>query len=297
MKRYNRSASLPGSFTERALTAINHRSTPSDSSEIPEDNHHLIDRHAVVEVICRLCCTRQSSKTNTCVSCGVKFGEYHCSICNLWMSDEERPYHCADCGFCRVGGQENFQHCDQCGMCIDRVVFSDHNCKADKYRSNCPVCQEYLFSSRAASHEMPCGHAIHWDCFRQLATHDSRCPFCKKTAETIDRMMPIWDEMTECIALQPVPPELARVVNITCIDCECTENDLAWHFLGVRCNQCLSFNTVVDKIVLQGQEAHEFLKQNLASERRRKNRLKPTPSSRSDRSNEENPVNRRRSIL
>ena len=54
--------------------------------------------------------------------------------------------------------------------------------------SNCPVCQEDLFSSRDASHELPCGHAIHWHCFQELAGHDSRCPICKKTAETHERM-------------------------------------------------------------------------------------------------------------
>jgi RING finger/CHY zinc finger protein 1 len=78
------------------------------------------------------------------------------------MSADEDPYHCAECGFCRVGGRENFRHCQDCGMCIDALLFDDHNCKSGKYMSNCPVCQEDLFSSRMASHEMPCGHAIHW---------------------------------------------------------------------------------------------------------------------------------------
>ena len=197
--------------------------------------------------------------SNSCVSCGTCFGAYHCNICNLWMSDEEAPYHCADCGFCRVGGSHNFQHCHECGMCIDKSLYDNHNCKAGKYRSNCPVCQEYLFSSRSASHEMPCGHAIHWDCFRQLAAHDSRCPVCKKTAETRERMLPTWNAMAGGVALQPVPPDLCRVVNITCNDCEQQELNRAWHFLGVQCNHCQSFNTVVDQIVLNGEEAHEFL--------------------------------------
>lgn len=196
---------------------------------------------------------------NNCVNCGVQFGEYHCIICNLWMSNNEKPYHCKDCGFCRVGGAENFQHCHDCGMCIDKSLYSNHNCKSGKYKSNCPVCQEFLFSSRSASHEMPCGHAIHWECFRQLAAHDSRCPVCKKTAETRERMMPAWSAMAAGVALQPVPPELARVVNITCNDCEETEDARAWHFLGVQCRNCSSFNTVVDRIIMSGEEAHEFL--------------------------------------
>ena len=144
-------------------------------------------------------------------------------------------------------------------MCIDKQLFDGHNCKVGKYMSNCPVCQEDLFSSRDASHELPCGHAIHWHCFRELASHDSRCPMCKKTAETHERMKPTWDAMAMGIALQPVPPELCKVVTIKCNDCEKVAQNRSWHFLGVQCHDCESFNTVVEKITMMGQEAHEFL--------------------------------------
>lgn len=203
--------------------------------------------------------TRAHTHSNSCINCNVQFGEYHCAICNLWMSNDERPYHCPDCGFCRVGGLENFRHCLDCGMCIDRQLFNDHNCMAGKYMSDCPVCQEDLFSSRAASHELPCGHAIHWHCFQQLANHDSRCPICKKTAETSERMKPTWDAIAAGISTQPVPPELCKVVSIICNDCESLQTNRAWHFWGVQCQDCDSFNTVVDRILMMGEEAHEFL--------------------------------------
>jgi len=249
-RRPTRSSSMPAGWTSM-----------DEEIHTQHDTHHTIDRFRVAQIICRICYTKQSSKTNKCVnpSCGVQFGEYHCSICNLWMGNDERPYHCPDCGFCRVGGAENFQHCHDCGMCIDRMLYDNHNCKSGKYKSNCPVCQEFLFSSRSASHEMPCGHAIHWECFRQLAAHDSRCPICKKTAETRERMMPTWNAMATAVRLQPVPPELARVVNISCIDCEQSEDARAWHFLGVQCRNCSSFNTVVDRTVMSGEEANDFL--------------------------------------
>ena len=140
------------------------------------------------------------------------------------MSNNELPYHCEQCGFCRVGGRDNFTHCNDCGMCIDTQLFDDHNCKAGKYMSNCPICQEDLFSSRFASHEMPCGHAIHWDCFKELTSYDTRCPVCKKTAENPDHMQAIWSAIAMGIALQPVPPEMARVVNIYCNDCEVSDS-------------------------------------------------------------------------
>ena len=142
--------------------SFTHRSASLPTNFEEEETHHNIDRFAIAEVICRECYTRQSSKTNNCVNCNVQFGAYHCNICNLWMTADEFPYHCEKCGFCRVGGRENFTHCEDCGMCIDALLFDDHNCKAGKYMSSCPVCQEDLFSSRMASHEMPCGHAIHW---------------------------------------------------------------------------------------------------------------------------------------
>jgi RING finger/CHY zinc finger protein 1 len=198
---------------------------------------------------------------NNCINCQIVFGEYHCNVCNLWMSSKEAPYHCEDCGFCRVGGRENFKHCHDCGMCIDTLLFDDHNCKHGKYMSNCPVCQEDLFSSRYASHEMPCGHAIHWHCFKELTSYDTRCPVCKKTAETPDQMASTWSAIDMGIALQPVPPDMARCVNIICNDCEVHDANRRWHFLGVRCMSCMSFNTSVEQIVKHGRDAAVFLDQ------------------------------------
>jgi Zinc-ribbon/Ring finger domain len=175
------------------------------------------------------------------------------------MSDKESPYHCVDCGFCRVGGRENFTHCNDCGMCIDAFLVDDHNCKSGKYMNDCPICQEDLFSSRFASHEMPCGHAIHWHCFKELTSYDTRCPVCKKTAESPDQMAATWSTIAMGIALQPVPPEMARMVNIYCNDCESSDCNLRWHFLGVRCLQCFSFNTNVEQIVMQGRDAALYL--------------------------------------
>lgn len=197
--------------------------------------------------------------SNICINCGVQFGDYHCNICNLWMSNKESPYHCVDCGFCRVGGSENFRHCHDCGMCIDALLFSNHNCKSGKYMNDCPICREDLFSSRFASHEMPCGHAIHWHCFKQLTSYDTRCPVCKKTAESPEQMAATWSAIAMGIALQPVPSDMARVVNIICNDCESTDSNRRWHFLGVRCLHCLSFNTQVEQIVMHGIDAADFL--------------------------------------
>lgn len=229
----------------------------SSISESGDDVHHNIDRFAIEEVICRECHTRQTSKSNLCINCKVSFGKYHCNICNLWMSSEDAPYHCADCGFCRVGGRENYRHCQGCGMCIDVVLFEEHNCSAGKYMSNCPVCYEDLFSSRMLTHEMPCGHNIHWHCFNSLTSHDLRCPICKKTA-TQDDMTEVWASLAEDIAAQPLPPDQARCVDIVCNDCHSKQEDRRWHYLGVGCNECGSFNTT-HTIKSVGIEADNYL--------------------------------------
>ena len=175
------------------------------------------------------------------------------------MSESDDPYHCDDCGFCRLGGRSKFKHCHDCGMCIDITEIEDHGCKSQKYMSNCPICQEDLFSSRSPIHEMPCGHAIHWHCFQNLIKYDSRCPVCKKTVDSHEHMAATWNSLALGVAMQPVPPAFAKVVSIKCIDCERKESNRSWHFLGVQCNFCTSFNTAVERITLTGLEAATFL--------------------------------------
>jgi len=240
-RKYQRSSSMPAVM---------------GSSKI---EHHTIDRFAIKEIICRNCFSRQTSKTNSCLNCKIQFGEYHCKKCNLWMSSEEDPYHCDDCGFCRVGGASNFRHCHDCGMCVDAEKFEEHNCKVGQYMNDCPVCREDLFSSRNASHEMPCGHVIHWHCFKQLANHDSRCPICKKTAVTPEHMALTWNALALGIVLQPLPPDMTKAVDINCIDCKAKDTNRRWHFLGTHCGKCGSFNTLIEKVVKTGVEAHRFL--------------------------------------
>lgn len=82
---------------------------------------------------------------------------------------------------------------------------------------------------------------------------------CKKTAETHDQMEQTWSAMAMGIALQPVPPDMARVVNITCNDCEKKGTNQRWHFLGVQCQFCTGFNTTVDETIMSGQRAADYL--------------------------------------
>jgi len=74
-------------------------------------------------------------------------------------------------------------------------------------------------------------------------------------------MSSTWQAMATGIALQPVPPEMARCVHLLCVDCEERDENRRWHFLGIRCNKCGSFNTTVEQTVMQGLEAATFLDQ------------------------------------
>jgi len=218
--------------------------------ELTNGLHGQMDRFMVRNIICKECHTRQGC-SNQCVNpnCGVTFAEYHCDMCNLWMGLSNNPFHCAKCGFCRVGGAENYRHCDQCSMCINADTFTTHSCLRDKYKNNCPVCREDMYTSRHAPQDLPCGHAIHAHCFRKLAGFDYRCPICKKTVVSQRSMAASWAERATDIESQPMPSDLSRVVDIICNDCEIKSAGLPWHFLGVQCPNCSSFNTVVEDVV------------------------------------------------
>ena len=100
---------------------------------------------------------------------------------------------------------------------------------------------------------------LYIDCFTELTSFDTRCPVCKKTAETHDQMEQTWAAIAMGIALQPVPPDMARVVNISCNDCEKKGTHQRWHFLGVQCQFCTGFNTTVDETVMTGPQAADYL--------------------------------------
>jgi len=215
--------------------------------EMVTDGHEM-NRFLVREIVCKECHTRQEC-SNTCIKCGITFGEYHCNICNLWMNTTKQPFHCEKCGICRVGGRENFVHCDQCDMCISRSTYNNHLCLKDKFKNSCPICFENMHTSRHAALDLPCGHAIHTHCFRKLAAFDYRCPICKKTVVNSDTMSRAWTERAREIQSQPMPADLARTVDIWCNDCEVKSEGRDWHFLGVQCPNCRSFNTAVENNV------------------------------------------------
>ena len=53
--------------------------------ELSEPTHPDMNRFMVERVVCKNCHTQQPV-SNQCIQCHTVFGEYHCGICNLWMS-------------------------------------------------------------------------------------------------------------------------------------------------------------------------------------------------------------------
>jgi RING finger and CHY zinc finger domain-containing protein 1 len=187
------------------------------------------------------------------ISCSFSHTYPLSSTCySLCLLQSKKPFHCVQCGFCRVGGADSFRHCDECCMCISRSVYNTHQCFKDKYKNNCPVCREDMFSSRQSPQDLPCGHAIHAHCFRKLAGFDYRCPICKKTVVSQQSMAAAWEARARDIAEHPMPAELQRVVDIMCNDCENKSHRRQWHFLGIQCPRCNSFNTVVEQVLSFG---------------------------------------------
>lgn len=71
-------------------------------------------------------------------------------------------------------------------------------------------------------------------------------------------MSDVWDGLAQDIAEQPLPPELTRCVDVICNDCGTRDENRRWHYLGVQCRKCGTFNTS-HNTKMQGVEAHEYL--------------------------------------
>ena len=59
--KFQRTNSLPGNFNNVSTAGENHATSPGVCRVCTTDGHK-IDRFAIKEVICRICCKRQSSK-------------------------------------------------------------------------------------------------------------------------------------------------------------------------------------------------------------------------------------------
>jgi len=201
---------------------------------------HKLDRHAVEEVVCSKCDTKQKVSPK-CINCDVLFGKYSCLICNMFDDRKKGQFHCDKCGICRIGGVDNYFHCDKCDLCLPISLKDNHKCVEKVSHNDCAICLEDLHTSVIESHIFKCGHIVHTSCFKQMLKHQQyRCPFCLVSA--ID-MSSEWQRLDGLIAETPMPEEYCGVEkDILCYDCN-KKSKTMFHVIGLKCHDCGSYNT------------------------------------------------------
>ncbi|PSR80276.1 zinc-ribbon-domain-containing protein [Coniella lustricola] len=208
-----------------------------------EVEEHILPRRLTKHMLCMLCGHAQKA-SDTCTHCGESAASYYCTICKLWSDDVNKHiYHCDDCGICRVGRglEKDFFHCKTCCACISIATKDDHKCLERATEANCPICNDIMFSSPQKVIFMDCGHPIHQACFDEYMNTSYKCPLCSKS---IVKMDALFLNLANIIKEQPMPEEYRDVRSILfCNDCS-AKSSTDYHFLGLRCQICQSFNTV-----------------------------------------------------
>ncbi|KAF4977701.1 hypothetical protein FZEAL_5795 [Fusarium zealandicum] len=211
------------------------------------EDHNLV-RSETRNMLCMICATPQKA-SDMCVHCGEISAHYYCNICKLWENRQNKPiYHCNDCGICRrgMGLGKDFFHCKTCRACISTSIESSHKCIERSTDCDCPICGEYLFTSPKPVVFMGCGHSIHKRCYEQHVRVSYKCPICNKSLTNMESQ---FRNLDVAIQSQPMPPEFRDTTAvILCNDCS-GRSTVRYHWLGLKCSICRSYNTVELNIV------------------------------------------------
>ncbi|KAJ6264318.1 hypothetical protein Dda_0463 [Drechslerella dactyloides] len=213
-----------------------------------EKEDHALIRKDTKNMLCMYCGTAQPA-AQTCRQCVRYAAIYYCDKCKLWDDDPTRTiYHCNDCGICRIGRGlgKDFFHCKKCGVCMSIELEGQHRCIERSTDCDCPICGEYLFTSVNTVVFMTCGHSIHLDCYNEHMKSSYRCPTC---AKSVFNMEIRFRNLDYEIQRQPLPdPYKFWHCHIICNDCS-AKSDVAFHFLGLKCDTCKSYNTCEVKLI------------------------------------------------
>ena len=240
-----------------------------------ENEDHKINRHDIDYMKCIYCCTFQ--KVNSCCMNPLCFKfkvdhKYFCKKCNLWTDSDNNMlkvinsfiistidtkksiYHCDSCGICRLGKREDFIHCDNCNLCLPKKTFEDHACKLNIKEENCPICLRSLWNTQnETTRILDCGHCVHSSCFIQnINSGNYSCSVCKKSMIDLTDM---WRQIDAALESHSMPDEFKDwTADIHCNDCE-KKTNTKYHFSYHKCQECGSYNTLVDKINKLGSES------------------------------------------
>lgn len=98
-----------------------------------------------------------------------------------------------------------------------------------------------MFTSPKPLVFMPCGHSIHRKCYHQHEKTSYKCPICNKSFRNMESQ---FRNLDAAIQAQPMPPEFQDTKAIVlCNDC-CAKSTTKYHWLGLKCLICNSYNTV-----------------------------------------------------
>lgn len=219
---------------------------------------NICNKSIEIDSIKCLKCNENQIPSETCINCNVKFSRSYCLICNIWS--EKNIFHCEKCGLCRVGEQDKYFHCDNCQACFKKTTTTNgndvdssdilqlsnqHICLngvSYSKTTQCLLCLENASTSQFILTLLPkCHHFAHAECIQlALKNNNYKCPLCRKSM--ID-MQYNWFVLDTEILLHPLPEELNKKVDILCYDCENKTENIDWHFIGIKCGNCGSYNT------------------------------------------------------
>lgn len=118
---------------------------------------------------------------------------------------------------------------------------ASHRCREGAMDCDCPICGEYMFTSPKKILSMKCGHMIHEACRTEYIKTSYKCPICSKSVENMESQ---FRRLDMHLQEQPMPPEYLNTrAIILCSDCE-AKTSTRYHWGGLKCEVCLSYNTV-----------------------------------------------------
>ncbi|SCU92098.1 LAFA_0F07998g1_1 [Lachancea sp. 'fantastica'] len=222
---------------------------------------HSMERSKTERIMCMRCQHVQDPQ-KYCQNCDEEMAMYFCEECKLFDNDETKDiYHCDKCGICRLGlglGIDFF-HCDGCQACLSIELQGNHKCIERATMSSCPICGDFMFTStKPVVYMSPCGHAIHQHCFDEYTNHSYKCPTCQVSILNMEAQFRVLDKEIE---EQPLPsPYCDWICYVSCNDCK-AKSTCKYHILGLRCDNCMSYNTTQIKLVKPEEEEQHLEKE------------------------------------
>lgn len=209
------------------------------------NDHDLVRRH-IKKVKC-INCSTENNLGNECSNCKIKFGNMHCSICNIWCNNVKESYHCNGCGFCIIGKKEDYIHCNKCGICILKKNSLDHKCEDINKEEKCFICLNKLFSGLDSTYRLKCKHLIHKKCLDKLVekTDNKKIPCCSLCKKSIVDSKKYEKKFDDKIIDEPMPQYYSNwKSNIYCNDCS-IKSICKYHKNYNKCLNCKSYNTSI----------------------------------------------------